>query len=691
MAANEQIAASPVGNSLLKIARVGWYFCAAVSFGILLLSAADDFDTLWVLMPRNLPVLIRTKLVADLVIGPFVAFISLVLSGVLFFKRPHDGLVLLTAFFLLANGMAITDVNALGPYWPGAQRFTYSLIQPIFFGPLLIAFLSVFPNGRFTPAWTRWLVIVTILYAPASTLLFNTQDYTRPTTVYILAVLFWFVLIFAGFYAQIHRFRRVSNTIERQQTKWLLFGFSVAAVLAFLVSVVTVGSNYFYYAFPSRWATIVYLGWPLFYAAFPVSLTLAVLRYHLFDIDIIINRTLLYGALTTIVIVIYILVVGALGTLFQARGNLVIGLLATGLIAVLFEPLRERIQRAINRLFYGRRDDPLIALSQLGKRLEATIEPEVVLPTLVETIAETLKLPYVAISLRGSDELKIVAQVGEETVDTLEWPLIYQGEIIGQLTISVRGSGKPFNQMDKQLLENIAHQAGPAAYAVHLTQQLRESRARMVTAREEERRRLRRDLHDGLGPVLASQGLKMAAASHFLPDRPAKAQRLLEELTAQNEATVTEIRRLVYALRPATLDDLGLVAAVRDYATGIKVGARHSTQLKVDVQTPTGDLPSLPAAIEVAAYRISTEGLTNINRHAQAHHAVVSFALDTGRHTRNLNLEIMDDGIGLKENQRSGVGLISMYERAEEVGGKLFIVSSPGNGTRIIADLPLVY
>ncbi len=133
------------------------------------------------------------------------------------------------------------------------------------------------------------------------------------------------------------------------------------------------------------------------------------------------------------------------------------------------------------------------------------------------------------------------------------------------------------------------------------------------------------------------------------------------------------------------------MAAVRDYATGLKVSARFSTQLKVDVQTPTGDLPSLPAAIEVAAYRISTEGLTNINRHAQARHAVVSFALDAGNPTRNLHLEIADDGVGFKENHRSGVGLISMYERAEEVGGKLFIESSPGKGTRIIADLPLVY
>jgi signal transduction histidine kinase len=240
------------------------------------------------------------------------------------------------------------------------------------------------------------------------------------------------------------------------------------------------------------------------------------------------------------------------------------------------------------------------------------------------------------------------------------------------------------------LLENIAYQAGPSAYAVQLTQELRQSRVRLVTAREEERRRLRRDLHDGLGLVLASQGLKMAAASQLLQDDPAKAQQLLEELTARNETAVAEIRRLVYELRPAALDDIGLVGAVGDYASGLKGGAQNNPRLQVGVQAPAAGLPSLPAAVEVAAYRISTEALTNVARHARARHAEVSFDLKSTNHTRKLHLEIVDDGLGLPENQRSGVGLISMRERAEEVGGNLLIESSPGQGTRVVVDLPLV-
>jgi len=424
-------------------------------------------------------------------------------------------------------------------------------------------------------------------------------------------------------------------------------------------------------------------------AFLPVTLCISVMRYRLYDIDIIINRTLVYGVLTASVVAIYALSVGILGVLFQAQGNSIIALLATGLIAVLFQPLRERLQAAVNRFYYGQRDDPLLALSQLGKRLEAAIAPDVVLPTLIETIAHTLMLPYVAISLRSGDDLKIVAESGAEVEDVIRIPLIYQGEMVGQLIVGLRGPGESFRQADKQLLESIAYQAGPAAYTVQLTQDLRQSRVRLVTAREEERRRLRRDLHDGLGPVLASQGLKMAAVSKLLQDFPAKAQRLLEELTVQNEMTVAEIRRLVYELRPAALDDLGLVEAVRDYASSLGVGSQVSPRLQVDVRALGADLRSLPAAIEVAAYRIATEALTNVARHARARRAEVSFSLVSANQAQKLHLEITDNGIGLTGDHRSGIGLISIRERAEELGGNLLIESSPEQGTRVIADLPL--
>src|SRR5690606_23164784 len=145
------------------------------------------------------------------------------------------------------------------------------------------------------------------------------------------------------------------------------------------------------------------------------------------------------------------------------------------------------------------------------------------------------------------------------------------------------------------------------------------------------------------------------AAVQLLQEHPLKARRLLEELAAQNEATVAEIRRLIYELRPATLDDLGLVGAVRAYASSLGGGAQEAARLHVEIRAPAGDLPSLPAAIEVAAYRISTEALTNIARHAQARRVSVSFSLDESKRIQKLHVEIVDDGIGLPQNHKSGV------------------------------------
>jgi signal transduction histidine kinase len=696
MTANEQIATLPIASSgWMKLARAGWYVCAAIALGIFILAvpalvvAAQEhfFGALAATEPSLLLYAIN---IASFLTFTAAALISCVLAGVLFLKRPEDRMALFIAYFLLVYGVVFAGPLASFEYlWPGARIFVWSVLQPLILVPLLIVFLSIFPDGSFVPSWTRWLVALAVLYALVN--LFVRQEYvsSEPAMLSIVRDLFWYFLIFGGLYGQVYRYRSVSSPTGRQQTKWVVFGLALALLLMFLLTVASLLSEPLPAGSTRAWAVALGgLGWSLAIVALPLSLTFAMMRYRLWDIDIIINRTLVYSALTVSVVVLYVLVVGGLGALLQAEGNPLISLVATGLIAFLFQSMREYLQRGVNRLFYGQRDDPLLALSQLGKRLEAAIAPEVVLPTLVETIAQTLKLPYVAISLRTGDEFKIAAQSGDEVADALNLPLNYQGETVGQLLAGPRRASESFSQADRQLLQNIAHQAGPAAYAVQLTRDLRRSRVHLVTAREAERRRLRRDLHDGLGPVLASQGLKIAAVGQLLQDNPDQARRLLEELAAQNEATVAEIRRLVYELRPAALDDMGLVGAVRDYASGLRGGAHNKERLRVDVQASADSLPPLPAAIEVAAYRIATEALTNVARHARARHATVSFTLASGNHSRELHLEIVDDGVGLPENQRSGIGLISMRERADEVGGHLLIESSPGQGTRVLADLP---
>jgi two-component system, NarL family, sensor kinase len=235
-------------------------------------------------------------------------------------------------------------------------------------------------------------------------------------------------------------------------------------------------------------------------------------------------------------------------------------------------------------------------------------------------------------------------------------------------------------------LENIARQAGMAVHAVSVTNELQQARQHLVAAREEERRRLRRDLHDGLGPALASQGLKLAAAKQLLKSDPDSAEALLDQVMTQNHETVGSVRHLVYGLRPPVLDERGLAEAIRDH---VWQDGNEDLGLRVDVGELPADLPTLPAAVEVAAYRIALESLTNTIRHAHAKHCMIRFTTNGDRPTSSLRIEIVDDGIGLPLELRAGVGLRSMRERAEELGGTLTVESLPQGGTRLLAALPL--
>jgi len=514
------------------------------------------------------------------------------------------------------------------------------------------------------------------------------------------------------------RFRR-SGAIQRQQLKWMAYAtaFLILSMLVSLVLYAAFGQNN---QATQIGATVTGFG----FFGIALAATIAILRYRLFDIDIVINRTLVYGGLTTAVVGLYVFIVGYLGTLLHVPGeahqatDLIISLIATGIVAVLFQPLRDRLQRAVNRMMYGERDDPYAVLSRLGQRLEATLAPEAVLPTIVETVAQTLKLSCVAIALKeaSADNFKIVAASSPNAFShpatpgnydrgaafavsplsrsdpTLgeHLPLVYQGELIGQLIFSPRAPSESFTPAERRLLGDIAHQASVAAHAVRLTADLQRSRERIVTAREEERRRLRRDLHDGLGPALASLTLKLDAARNLLIRDPEAVDTLLVELKAQTQAAVADIRRLAYDLRPPALDELGLASAIREYVTSQPADGLHIT-----VEAPES-LPPLPAAVEVAAYRIALEALTNVIRHANARECVIRVSLSDAyalsplsRSDPTLQVEVTDNGIGLKAHTRAGVGLTSMRERAVELGGTCAIERLPTGGTCVLARLPL--
>jgi len=472
---------------------------------------------------------------------------------------------------------------------------------------------------------------------------------------------------------------RNSQGVERQQMKWLGYALGMMILSWIFGSIISYlwVDNILVANLRDAMSNLALLG-------IAVAAGIAILRHRLYDIDVVINRTLVYGTLTISVILIYILIVGGLGTFFQAQGSLIIALFATGFVAVLFQPLREWLQRKINKLIYGERDDPIEALSRLGKQMELALPSDQVLPVLVKTIAQSMKLPYVGITLKGQRDISF----GKETGDPVAFPFIFQGETTGVLLASPRSQGESFSSGEMRVLQNLARQAGAAVQNVQLTADLQRSRQTLVTAREEERHRLRRDLHDGIGPTMAGLTLKLDAAKDLVTsglesgknEELREAVQLLDELKSQTQESVKNIRQIVHTLRPPSLDVLGLIPSLQAHF-GQVVTPRS---LNIQMVTVPQRFPRLSAAIEVAAYHIILESVTNVINHAQARRCEVSLALEN----ESLKINIKDDGIGIPMTHNHGIGLDSMHERADELGGHLKL-SSSSSGTLVRAEIPI--
>jgi signal transduction histidine kinase len=687
---------SPLAGRWLLLARLVWWSVALLVVVLFITALPTSFahlQTLCLGASCNGPQLTSQQASQLQIVGlslPFYAayFITLnsvffvayfAVACVLFWQRADDRTAFIGSLFLVSFGGATFPgtLDALAALTP-----TWGLLVAIarFLGFVFLSlFIYLFPDGHFVPSWIRFVALVGLLVQVPDTLFPGS-----PLSFSHLPRLLVFVLFLASLVCpvavQIYRYRRMSNVVQRQQTKWVVFGLTAAIVgflgLLLLTAIVSPTEKN-----TSLASLIVVSAYYLFFLLIPLTMSFAILRYKLWDIDLIINRTLVYGILSVSIIGLYALIVVSLGALLRTPGNLLISLLATGLIAVLFQPLRFRLQQGVNRLMFGERDSPYQVISHLGQRLEATLAPDAVLPTITETVAQALKLPYVAITFKQDDEFPLAASYGKPAATPLMLPLVYQTETIGQLLLAPRARGESFTPADHRLLTDLARQAGIAAHVVRLTSDLQRSRERIVTAREEERRRLRRDLHDGLGPTLAALNLQTGAVRALILQNPAEASAMVMEWRTTLRGVITDIRRLVYELRPPALDELGLLGAIREQAAQY---SRHpeTHSLQMVVEAPDS-LPPLSAAVEVATYRIAQEALANVVRHAQARTCSVRLWLDD-----TLHLSITDDGVGLPEEHHAGVGMISMRERAGELGGVCRIEPVSTRGVCVSAQFP---
>jgi signal transduction histidine kinase len=658
--------------------------CVAFGFGVFfLISSGDSVTLIW-----------------DGLFSLFIASAYAIVGMLVASRYPRNpiGWIFLTVSWLDTLNLILSVYHTYGPaigvtgYVPA---IFHDLWMPTTLIPTIFVFL-LFPDGHLiSPRWriVFWLAALglvgthlAVALHPGPLPLWGKETNTDgiPGLAGVLGIvlqltqLLLMIGILGSLAAFVIRICRAQG-IERQQMKWLGYalGLMLLSIVFSAITWLLLTGNMLMVLLSDLMTYLALLG-------IAVATSIAILRYRLYDIDVVINRTLVYGTLTASVVLIYVLLVGGLGTFFQAQGNLIIALLSTGLVAVLFQPLREWLQRGVNRLIYGERDDPIEALSRLGKQMEVALPSDQVLPVLVKTIAQTLRLPFAGISLIGQQDILF----GQETENPVAFPFTFQGEAIGVLLASPRNPGESFTLAEMRLLQNLAGQAGAAVRNAQLTADLQRSRQNIVTAREEERHRLRRDLHDGIGPTMAGLTLKLDAAKDLVlsglesgqTKELEEAVQLLGELKAQTQETVQNIRHIVHALRPPSLDVLGLIPALQAHF-GQVVSPRS---LVIQMNTSPPDFPRLSAAVEVAVYRIILEAVTNVIHHAGAGTCDVLLAIENG----NLKIEIKDNGVGLPKGYNRGIGLDSMRERADELGGRLEL-SSSSQGTRVYAQIPI--
>jgi two-component system NarL family sensor kinase len=467
------------------------------------------------------------------------------------------------------------------------------------------------------------------------------------------------VFVAAGLASLVLRVAR-AGSVERRQLGWIGLG-----IVAVLVSIML-----------APWWFVD--GAVLFV---PAGIALSAYRYRLYDVDLIVNRALVAGLLLGGAALIYVALVGWIGALVDTTGATVSFAAAFG-VALLFHPARIAVQRGVDRLLYGQRGDPTALLAHLDDVVRSASSPRAALQAAVETVAVALKLPHVAVEVppRAGDVVRLSAGEPPSHRELHAVDLDLHGERVGRLLAAPRSGSDRLGRADQHALGAIAGPLASAAFALRLTGDLEESRGRLVSAAEEERRRLRRDLHDGLGPQLS--GVVMGLDTALAALRRGDAQRATDLVTAatgQAQEAVQDVRRLVHGLRPPALDDLGLVGALEALGERLREGGPAIAVVC------GGSTIDLPAAVEVAVFRIAQESLTNAVRHAGAAHVELSLTVED----RTVVLDVSDDGCGLQPSRVAGVGLASMRERAAEVGGSVEIGTAVPHGTRVTARLPV--
>jgi signal transduction histidine kinase len=537
------------------------------------------------------------------------------------------------------------------------------------------------PDGRLpSPRW-RWISrLATIAMVTTSVgLLFDPETPANPIANRSLALIGLFGLILLGLcavlsVASLFVRSRTADADERHQIRWIAIGalvFVSSWILSFFAQPF-VGST------PAADALVSGVTL-LFYTAIPISIGIAVLRYRLYDIDIVIRKALVVAALGAFFVAVYALVVGGVGALVESSSNTTLSFAAAAIVAVLSQPVLARARRFADRVVYGKRATPYEVLAEFGEHLAGTYAADEVLPRTARLLAEGVGAERARVWLSDGDELRPVAtwpaDADPAREDDYRADVRHRGELLGALSVAMPASD-PMDPAKEKLVGDVAAQAGLVLRNVRLLEDLRGSRRRLVSAQDEERRRLERDIHDGAQQQLVALAVKSRLARELTERDPRKAAELLAQIEAETHQALEDLRDLARGIYPPLLADEGLAAALRAQAR----------RASIPVEIVPDGVGRYPQPVEAAVYFSVLEALQNVAKYADASRADVRL-----EHAgRALRFEVRDDGRGFDPaSSRYGTGLQGIADRLAALNGTLRVASSAGAGTTVVGEIPL--
>jgi signal transduction histidine kinase len=418
--------------------------------------------------------------------------------------------------------------------------------------------------------------------------------------------------------------------------------------------------------------------------AVPAAVAVGVLRYRLLGVEVVIRRTLQFAVLTLLVVAVYAAATAAMSALVSdGTGSRIV---AAAAVALVLLPLRDRLQGWVDRLVYGARRDPLGAVRRIGASVSAvSADP---LPAVVGSVADAVRASFVVIT---DADGAVLAKAGagasaeagaDQRGARLAYPLTVAGQQVGELAICPARGESAVPAADARVIAALLAPVAAIVHATQLTRRLAAAHDRTLAAAQQERSRIRRDLHDGLGPSLSGVALGLEAVQAALPRDTQTAATLTARMRTEIAGAVKDVRRIIDELRPAALEEVGLVPALRERAASL--AARSASGLTIHVRA-TEPMPGLPEQVEIAAFRIAEEAMTNVLRHARATRCQVCLEVGDA-----LVVSVSDDGVGLPGQPRpDGIGLTSMRQRATDLGGSCTVGPAEPSGMIVQARLPL--